>query len=163
METRNPFGVMDVPDPEDQAVQAFAASARLDGAADDENAKDWSAGGESGRSDMIEGDWSARWNGGVDSTIAGDSRDKWKQGRAEVRAIGERVYVLFDWDHGRRKGLIDARRDGERRLVGKYINLSDPAITQPWIGRLVSNTRLDGKWPGGRLDFRRKQRASSPG
>jgi hypothetical protein len=29
--TRNPFGVMDVPDPNDQAVMQFADSARLDG------------------------------------------------------------------------------------------------------------------------------------
>jgi len=35
---RNPFGVMDVPDPNDAEVQAFAATATLDGRADDDNA-----------------------------------------------------------------------------------------------------------------------------
>jgi hypothetical protein len=61
---------------------------------------------------------------------------------------------LFDWDSGARKGLIDARREG-RRLVGKYLNLSSPAITRPWIGLIVSDRRIDGRWTEGRLDFRR--------
>jgi hypothetical protein len=45
---------------------------------------------------------------------------------------------LFDWDNGARRGLIDAHREG-RRLVGKYTNLTDPKITRPWIGLIVSN------------------------
>jgi hypothetical protein len=53
-----------------------------------------------------------------------------------------------------RRGLIDARRDGAR-LVGKYINLTDPKIMRPWIGLIVSDLRIDGRWTGGRLDFRR--------
>jgi hypothetical protein len=69
--------------------------------------------------------------------------------------VGERVYLLFDWDHGARRGLIDARREDAKRLVGKYINLTNPAITRPWIGLIVSNERIDGRWLGGRLDFRR--------
>jgi hypothetical protein len=41
------------------------------------------------------------------------------------------------------------------RLVGKYINLTDPAISRPWTGLVVSNDRIDGRFPEGRLDFRR--------
>jgi hypothetical protein len=41
--TRNPFDVMDVPNPDDQEVLEFASGARLTGAADDENAKAWTA------------------------------------------------------------------------------------------------------------------------
>jgi hypothetical protein len=62
---------------------------------------------------------------------------------------------LFDWDSGARQGLIDARRDGRQRLVGKYINLGNSAITRPWIGLVVNNQRIDGRWTEGRLDFRR--------
>lgn len=90
----------------------------------------------------------------MDPTIPGDAKENWKQGHAEVKLAGERIYLLFDWDHGARKGLIDARRDGAR-LVGKYVNLTDPAIVRPWIGLIVSNERIDGRWSGGRLDFRR--------
>jgi hypothetical protein len=152
---RNPFGVMDVPDPYDHEVAAFAAVAKLDGSASDENAIAWTTIGTRDQYDAIEGIWSSRWNGGVDSTILKDAKNKWKQGQAEVRIVGERVYLLFDWSQGARTGLIDARREDANRLVGKYINLTDPAITRPWIGLIVSNRRIDGRWPGGRLDFRR--------
>ena len=154
-EIRNPFGVMDVPNPNDQEVAAFAAVAKVDGSADDENAVPWNTGSTGDQYDVIEGIWSSRWNGGVDNTIPGDAKNKWKQGQAQVRVVGERVYLLFDWGHRTRRGLIDARREDAKRLVGKYVNLTDPAITRPWIGLIVSNRRIDGCWVGGRLDFRR--------
>jgi len=153
--SRNPFGVIDVPDPRDREVAAFAAAAMLDGSPDDANADAWAAAVDRDHGDGIEGDWASRWNGGVDPTIPGDARDKWKQGQGRCEAAGAGVYLLFDWQHGTRRGLIDARREGANRLVGKYINLTDPKITRPWIGLIVDDRRIDGRWPGGRLDFRR--------
>lgn len=151
--TRNPFGVMDVPDPADADVRAFAAEARLDGSSADDNAQAW--GEPIGCAfDGIEGPWSTRWNGGADPTIPGDHPSKWKSGRGEVRAVGERVYLLFDWNGGARRGLIDTVRTGAK-LTGKYINLTDPKITRPWIGLIIGDHRIDGRWPMGRLDFRR--------
>jgi hypothetical protein len=50
--------------------------------------------------------------------IAGDAADKWKHGSGEVRLADERVYLMFTWDNGARRGLVDARREGAR-LVGK--------------------------------------------
>jgi hypothetical protein len=154
-ETRNPFGVMDVPSPNDEEVTQFAAGATLNGAADDDNASPWNSADRGGQQHSIDGHWSSRWNGGADPTIAGDAADKWKQGRAEAKIAGSRVYLYFDWDSGARQGMIDARRDGSQRLVGKYINLSNPAITRPWVGLIVSDQRIDGRWTQGRLDFRR--------
>jgi hypothetical protein len=154
--SRNPFGVMDVPDPSDRDVAAFAAAAMLDGSADDANAQAWvPTMGSRDRNDGITGDWASRWNGGVDPTIPGDAGDKWKQGHGKVETAGARVYLLFDWQHGTRRGLIEARCERANRLVGKYINLTDPKITRPWIGLIVDDRRIDGRWPGGRLDFRR--------
>jgi hypothetical protein len=153
--TRNPFGVMDVADPNDAEVARFADSTTLEGSADDVNAATWGAADGTSRSDTIEGDWSSRWNGGADPTIAGDSADKWKQGQGEAKIVGDRIYLYFDWDSGARKGLIDAKRVGLQQLVGKYINLTSPAITRPWIGRIVDHRRIDGRFPEGRLDFRR--------
>lgn len=152
---RNPFGVMDVPDPNDAAVARFAASATLEGSADDVNAAAWGTADGTSRPATIEGHWSSRWNGGADPTIAGDTAEKWKQGRGEARTAGDRVYLYFDWGSGARKGLIDAKREGPQRLVGKYINLTNPAVTRPWIGLIVDNRRIDGCFPEGRLDFRR--------
>jgi hypothetical protein len=62
---------------------------------------------------------------------------------------------LFDWHNGARHGLIEARRETPTRLVGKYINLTNPAITRPWVGLIVDARRIDGRWASGRLDFRR--------
>lgn len=150
---RNPFGTMDVPEPSDSGVMDYAATAMLAGDAADGNAAHWASLPAS--SDPLEGAWASRWNGGADPTIAGDTPDKWKQGRAEVRVAGERVYLRFDWDNGRRHGLIDAVRESGHRLVGKYINLTNPAIMRPWIGLVVDASRIDGCFPNGRLDFRR--------
>jgi hypothetical protein len=152
---RNPFGVMDVPDPNDADVTRFAAGATLEGSADDANAAPWGTVEGTNRPDTIEGNWSSRWNGGADPTIPGDAADKWKPGRGEARIAGDRVYLYFDWDSGARKGLIDAKREGPERLVGKYINLTSPAITRPWVGKIVDQRRIDGRFPEGRLDFRR--------
>ena len=152
---RNPFGVMDVPNPNDREVLEFAASAMLVGGSDDENARAWMSQSDCNQHPKFEGSWSSRWNGGADPTIPGDAANKWKRGQAEARTVDDRVYLLFDWDGGARRGLIDARREGATRLVGRYVNLTDPTITRPWIGLIVSNERIDGRWSGGRPDFRR--------
>ena len=154
-QTRNQFGVMDVPNPNDQEVLEFAAAAKLAGTSDDENAIAWVASSDRNQYDTIEGKWFSRWNGGADPTIPGDAANKWKQGQAEVTTANDRVYILFDWDNGARRGLIDAQREDTKKLVGKYINLTDPKVTRPWIGLIVSNQRIDGRLTGGRLDFRR--------
>ena len=152
---RNPFGVMDVPNPNDDDVMQFARNTAPEESADDENAKPWAAGDASSPRGAIEGEWSSRWKGAADPTIAGDTPDKWKQGRGEARIAGDRVYLLFDWDSGKRRGLIDARREGPQRLVGKYINLNNPEITVPWVGLVVNDRRIDGYFALGRVDFRR--------
>lgn len=149
---RNPFGTMDVPAPDDREVMDYAATAALAGDAADVNAAAWAS--IAAPSDPLEGAWASRWNGGADPTIAGDTPEKWKEGRAEVRVTGERIYLRFDWDNGRRHGLIDAAREGAR-LAGKYINLTNPAIMRPWVGLVVDAARIDGCFPNGRLDFRR--------
>jgi hypothetical protein len=147
---------MDVPVPDDQEeIAAYAAAAMLDGSPSDGNAPAWGASGARGQHGGIEGIWSSRWNGGIDSTIPGDAKDNWKHGQADVRTAGGRVYLLFHWNHGSRRGLIEAKYEDGRRLVGKYINLTDPRITRPWGGLIVSDRRIDGRWTGGRLDFRR--------
>jgi hypothetical protein len=158
---RNPFGVVDVPDPESDEVAAFAATVLLDGAIEDENARAWGGPSDLFSNGGIEGLWSSRWNGGADPTIPGDAANLWKQGKAELKTAGDRVYLLFDWNDGARWGLIHARRDGVDRLVGRYVNLADRSITRPWTGLIVNDRRIDGRWPGGRLDFRRPDSSSA--
>ena len=152
---RNPFGVMDVPNPSDDDVTQFARCTAPEESATDGNAERWSGHDTSYLHDTIEGQWSSRWNGAADPTIPGDTPANWKQGRGEAKIVGNRLYLLFDWDFGKRRGLIDARREGSRRLVGKYINLGNPEITVPWVGLVVSDQRIDGYFSLGRIDFRR--------
>jgi hypothetical protein len=153
--SRNPFGVQDAPDPDGSDVDDFAAQVHLSGSADDPNARAWRSSLGDEQHGSIEGAWSSRWNGGADPAIAGDTKEAWKQGNAELQVVGDRVYLLFDWGNGSRQALIDARRDGPERLIGRYVNLSDPAITRPWVGLIVDNRRIDGCWTSGRLDFQR--------
>ena len=103
------------------------------------NAKAWMPPRGHNQYSGIEGNWSGRWNGGADPTIPGDAANKWKQGRAEVSIS----YSTGITERG--EGLIDARRDGTTRLVGS-ISLTDPKITRLWIGLIVSNQRIDGRW-----------------
>jgi hypothetical protein len=144
---RNPFGVEDVPQPDGDDVAALASSLILSGSDDDPNASSWSD-IRCGDQTSIRGRWSSRWRGeGLD----------WHVGHGELHVDGEsgRVFVLFDWDDGAKRGLIEAHRQGPDRLVGKYLNLSAPRITRPWVGLIVDSARIDGKYPGGRIDFRR--------
>jgi hypothetical protein len=142
---RNPFGVQDVPEPDGEDIAAFAGGVRLTGSADDENARAWD-GPAAATPARLEGNWSSRWNGeGFD----------WQQGRAKLSVDDERIYILFDWDDSTKQGLIEARWDGPDRLVGRYLNLSAPEITRPWVGLVVDATRIDGEHSGGRIDFRR--------
>jgi hypothetical protein len=152
---RNPFGVQDAPDPDGADVTDFGAQVALGELAADPNAPAWCGSPADEQPKSIEGEWSSRWNGGVDGTISGDTAARWKAGKARVSAVGDRVYLLFDWDNGARRALIDARRSGQSHLLGRYINLNDPTITRPWAGFIVDNTRIDGRWTSGRLDFRR--------
>jgi hypothetical protein len=157
----NPFGIADIPEAEDDAAVGFAATASLDGSAGDENATAWEVASDLDPGNEIEGLWSSRWNGGADPTIPGDATDRWKHGKAELKTAGDRVFLLFDWNNGARWGLIHARRLSDDRLVGKYVNLTDRSIVRPWTGLIVSNRRIDGRWPGGRLDFRRPEPSST--
>jgi hypothetical protein len=151
---RNPFGVPDVPEPFAADVLAFATTAILDGSDIDDNARPW-AGADERAAGALEGDWQSRWRGAADPTIPGDTPETWKPGVGELKIAGDRFYLKFDWNGGIRKGLIEARREHGNRLVGKYINLTNPEITRPWIGLIINNARIDGRFPEGRLDFRR--------
>ena len=132
----------------------FAAATHLSGSADDPNAQQWHR-SSAVRDDRLEGAWGSRWNGGADATIPGDRKELWKRGNADVRVTEDRVYILFTWGDDARRGLLDARLVSADTLVGRYVNLNDPTITQPWVGLIVDNGRIDGRFPLGRLDFRR--------
>jgi serine/threonine protein kinase len=144
---RNPFGATDVHEPDGDDVRAFAAQVTLLGGAADDNAPQWAEDPVEGTSDSFDAHWSSRWRGGT-------SRGKWVAGVATVKSVGDRVYILHT--DATDTFLIDARREGGTRLVGRYINLGDPADSTPWVGLIVDPERIDGQWALGRWDLRRK-------
>ncbi len=144
---RNPFGVADVHDPDGADVQAFVPYVDLQGGSDDDNAKLWTDKAVSAVPGSIEGEWAGRWYGG-------DIGASWDVGAVTLKTVGDRVYILFkDSEY---TFLIDARRDGQDRLIGRYACVGDPSDSTPWVGRIVSPERIDGQWTAGRWDFRRK-------
>ena len=147
---RNPFGVLDVPDPDGASVAAFAATVRFQDETGDANAARWSEPTVSGARDTIDGEWSSRWN--VEKPAK-----SWMAGAAQVKSVGDRVYILYQEKRGGAY-LLDLRRMGIDLLVGRYVNLKLPNDSTPWVGRIVDPERIDGQWAGGRWDLRRRLR-----
>lgn len=146
---RNPFGVPDVPDPDGQDVQNYAANVQLAGDDKDANAEQWVKDVKPGDKGSLDGEWSERWNA--------DGGD-WNYGTeaSKIKVVGDRVYILANCSTG--KYLIDLKRE-KNRLIGKYRGVDDPCDTGPVVFEVVSDERIDGSWGGtGRWDFRRKLR-----
>ncbi|MBS1122560.1 MAG: hypothetical protein H6Q90_4788 [Deltaproteobacteria bacterium] len=137
---RNPFSVTDVPDPTGPDVEAFAKRLPPLDLAGDENAMAWVA--IATDAEGVEGAWSSRWRSGEGA---------WKQGVATIQLQGDRVFILYK-DAG--SYLFEGIRHGDK-IVGRFINIANPADTAPWVGVLVNMSRIDGYWSGGRWDFRR--------
>ena len=137
---RNPFSVEDVPDPTGADVEAFAKTIPAVDLESDENAMAWVA--IATTADGLAGAWSSRWRSGTDA---------WKQGVATVHMQSDRVFILYK-DAG--TYLLEGVRHRDR-IVGRYVNVTHPHDTSPWVGVIVNDYRIDGHWNGGRWDFRR--------
>ena len=122
--SRNPFGVMDVPDPNDTEVTEFAAHATLDGAADDANAAAWPAGD-------IGGAWSSRWNGGADPTMPGDAPEKWKQGRGELNIAGAAAFTGALFGARPAKLLLPNSGSGRDTAIPNASSPNRPCLAMP--------------------------------
>jgi hypothetical protein len=131
----NPFGVMDVPSPYDADVIGFAGKTSLYGAPDDANAEAWASTRERGPYPAIEGRWESRWNGAADPTIPGDSAATWKRGVGEVRIVGDRVYLKFDWNNGVRE-RPDRSETRRRKSSGREIHQPEQSRNHATVDRL---------------------------
>jgi hypothetical protein len=153
--SRNPFHVPDVPNPDGADVKQFAPTVNSLGKGDDPNAEQWVAASRSIPRPVdpstIEGAWVGRWN-----TNGGNWVPPYE---AEVRTARDRVYILYRDHQGR--FLADLHRESDL-LVGRLVGIENPADTSLCVVRVVGNDRLDGVWDAmsggrkGRLDFRRR-------
>jgi len=139
---RNPFGLVDVVDCCGPDVQAFADEVPRFGEPGDANAEPWAGGGDGSDFTSIDGTWAGRWQ----------TEDyEWVVGTAEIRTEKGRVYIHY---RDESNYLVEAERRGDL-LVGRYISQGGFEETSPWVGRIVSNSRIDGAYLIGRWDFRR--------
>ena len=153
--SRNPFHVPDVPDPDGADVKRYAPTIKYLGKADDPNADPWvttPTGSDRSSIDGIDGEWIGRWN-----TNGGRWVPSYK---AQVKTVGGRVYIFYRDHQGR--FLADLHREKDL-LVGRLVGIDNPADSSLCVVRIVGPDRLDGVWDAGdgnprrgRLDFRRR-------
>src|ERR1700677_3014477 len=105
MESRNPFNLEDVPDPDGQDVQTFAAEFAPATWSRSPNFPQWAVKAMAGKEGSVDGTWYSRWKGGT-------SEARWITGVSKVRSVGDRVFVL----HSDKTNvyLMEARRGGKK-------------------------------------------------
>ncbi len=143
----NPFGWPDVPGADGAEVHKFAEQCRLEGSAKDPNAALWPREAVA-VTEGIDGVWFSRWS-------KRDAPTRWASGTAQVKSVGNRVYILYQQDDGVIH-VVETVRVGSDRLVGRYINPGARHDTTPWVGRIIDQERIDGEWGEGRWDLRRR-------
>ena len=144
--TRNPFQITDICDMKYDEILDFAQTVNLPGDANDPNSAPWADDLEV-TNDTLDGSWKSRWNSGPGTA--------WNEIPADL-SLPQDVFILFSEDKGQSGYLIEAKHLFNDWLVGRYINITNPGQTSPWIGRIISNDRIDGIYDGGRWDLRRK-------
>lgn len=130
-------------------IEKFASTAKLSGDAADLNAAAWPVEAVPGTADKLDGAWQARMSlssaPGMGLTLS-----------AKIMTSEDRVSI--ELMHASQPGTtrrIIARKVGNR-LVGWHTNSVVGRDAFPWVGLMVDGERIDGIFPGGRLDLRRK-------
>jgi hypothetical protein len=128
-------------------VQDLAESVKLAGDDKDANAEQWVKEATVGKKGSLDGEWFDRWN-------SGEGEWQYGTGPAQVKEVGNRVYILVKASNGRY--LLGLKRD-KKRLAGRYRGIDDPNDMGACVLLIVNDERIDGNWAGaGRWDFRRK-------
>lgn len=147
---RNPFGHRFEAPPDGADVEDLRKRANLPGGADDQNAEAWSNVPRSG--EEIDGLWQGRWKK-ADGT--------WQHNTETSRMQTKEGLHYFEYTDPWGKYLFVLKREGDL-LHGRYVNLTHPfsGPPAPFVGRVVSPSRIDGHWVSEkgtvqRWDFRR--------
>jgi TIR domain len=125
-------------------IAAFAAKNAPEGGDADKNAVQWASSSVSSER-TLSGIWASRWN--EEGLVS-----PWVTGSAAVAVRENRFAILHEDD------MIESLVLGERSgdiLKGQEFNLRVPRDVGPWVGRVVSSDRIDGRWMFGRWDLRR--------
>src|SRR5262249_40475363 len=123
-DTRNPFGVADVYDPDGSDIKQLAARTQLPGGSNDRNAEQWVPQMSPGRADSLDGEWYSRWAAGT-------------FGIAQIRVIGDRLFALYTDNEGRMAGktwVLEAVIAKDKSLMGRWVQIGNARDTGPFIG-----------------------------
>lgn len=145
---RNPFGLPDVNKPFLARFKEFWQNTNIRGAEKDDNAPAWADITLPQAAD-ITGRWSARWK-----NYNGD----WITGEAIIKVKEDRTFIIYRDPQARYLFELRTQKATQfpgHRLIGRYVNLADEDDNGPWVGMVVGNDRMDGKFTTGRWDFRR--------
>jgi hypothetical protein len=58
-------------------------------------------------------------------------------------------------DNGGGQYIIKAQAQVDNKLIGRYINVNKESDSTPWVGIMVNDNRIEGKWKGGTWNFTR--------
>lgn len=142
---KNPFGHRFEAPPEGADVEELRKRANLPGGTDDQNAEAWSNVPKS--DDGIDGLWQGRWKKGDGA---------WQQNTDTSRMQTKDGLHYFEYVDPWGKYLFVLKSEGDF-LFGHYVNLSYPfsGPPAPFVGRVVSPSRIDGHWVNEKGEVRR--------
>ena len=149
-EMRNPFGLPDVPNADDDDARTFADQVSFPALSEDPNSPAWPNDVSDDNPMKLNGVWAGRWNS--------QGADGWSVGNARVAKQGRRLFIHYYSGKQPEGGyLIEAIRRDDGLYVGRYSVAGQSSASGLWAGRIVSYERIDGFWTAtGRWDFRRK-------
>lgn len=152
VESRNPWGIADVPELSKDTEPAEKLIAALKARAGE--AKAWS--GSEGidkpvgteKENGLEGVWISRRG-------ANEAEQQENQGRIEIVATETTFFAVILDTNG--SYLIEALRDpaDPNRLSGRWSSIDSSEPSSRWEGSIVDSRRIDGQAPGAAWDFRR--------
>jgi hypothetical protein len=93
----------------------------------------------------IVGTWNTEWNSGNNEYILGT---------ATILVTNDYWIYVSQIDKNGGQYIIKAKLINNR-LVGRYINTYHESDSTPWVGIIVDDNRIDGKWVSGNWNFNR--------
>lgn len=93
---------------------------------------------------VLDGTWISQW----------EMHDRNMTGVAKLIS-GANLLVGLDDERSLGTHLLIARKRHDDLLVGRWVNTAMPRDSGGWVGRVVSASRIDGQWNGGRWGFLR--------
>ncbi len=146
--SRNPFGLKDIIIPRGfTAAKNLAKTTKFSSSPKDPNASNWNKSGNIKKASSIDGKWQCRWNDSSDP-------NSWNTCKADIKTVDKQIFIQVQ-DGSYRYLMALPQLPIGKTLEGAYIDQKTPSDINPFIAKVYNNRRIDGRWNGGRWDFKR--------